>query len=330
MVVLQEEGRMMKAVVCTKYGPPEVLELREVEKPTPKKKEVRIKIHATTVTSSDCILRGFDIPPWKPIGLMMGIFMGFGKPRRSILGMEAAGEVDSVGRDVKKFKVGDQVFAYTVKSPSKIRLGGYAQYLTIPEDWYVMPKPSNLTYEEAAAISYGGDLALYFLRKGDFESRKNVLIVGASGTIGSTSVQLVKHYGAKVTGVCSTANMELVRSIGADAVIDYTKEDYSERDERYDLILDAVPQQVADRKGLKDQASKALTPDGKYVSIDEELAKTHADDFVLLSDLAKAGEYKPVIDRTFPLEEMVEAHRYVETGHKRGTVAITVTHDDMG
>lgn len=321
---------MMKAIVCTKYGPPEVLELREVEKPEPRKNEVRIKVHATTVTSSDCILRGFNIPPWKPVGLMMGIFMGFGKPRKGILGMEAAGEVDAVGRDVKKFKVGDQVFAYTVKSPTKIKLGGYAQYLTIPEDWYVFPKPSNLTYEEAAAISYGGDLALYFLRKGDFENRKNVLIVGASGTIGTTSVQLVKHYGAKVTGVCSTANMDLVRSLGADEVIDYTKEDYSKGGKRFDLILDAVPQQVADRKSLRDQASKALAPDGRYVSIDEELAKTHPDDFVLLNDLARKGAYKPVIDRTYPLEEMAEAHRYVETGRKRGTVAITVTHDDVG
>ena len=320
----------MKAVVCTKYGPPEVLELREVETPIPKKNEVRIKIHATTVTSSDCILRGFDIPAWKPVGLMMGIFMGFGRPRRSILGMEAAGEVDAVGPDVRKFKPGDQVFAYTVKSPTKIRLGGYAQYLTIPEDWYVLPKPSNLSYEEAAALSYGGDLALYFLRKGDFENRKNVLIVGASGTIGTTSVQLVKHYGAKVTGVCSTANVELVRSLGADEVIDYTREDYSERGERYDMILDAVPQQVADRKILKKQATKVLAPDGVYVSIDEELAKTSYDDFVLLRDLAKSGKYTPVIDRTYPLEEIVEAHRYVESGHKKGTVVITVSHDDTG
>ena len=318
----------MRAVVCTKYGPPEVLELREVEKPTPKKNEIRIKVHATTVTSSDCILRGFDIPAWKPVGLMMGIFMGFGKPRRSILGMEAAGEVDSVGGNVKRFKPGDQVFAYPVMSATKIRLGTYAQFMTIPEDWLVYPIPSNFSYEEAAAIPYGGELALYFLKKGNFKERKNVLIVGASGTIGTAALQIVKHYGAKVTGVCSTANVDLVRSLGADEVIDYTKEDYSKRSERYDLVLDAVPQQVADRKSLKAKGSSVLAPDGKYVSIDDELAKVSREDLVLLMDLAEAGKYKPVIDRRYPLEEIVEAHRYVESGHKKGTVVITVSHDD--
>jgi len=318
----------MKAIVCTKYGPPEVLQLKEVEKPTPKKNEICIKIHATSVTSSDCLVRGFDIPKWHPLGLMMGMVLGFGKPRNPILGMMAAGEVDSVGKDVKRFKIGDQVFAYTVKSPTKIRFGTYAQYICVPEDWLVLPKPSNVTYGDAAAIPYGGELAMHFLKKGDIQSRKNVLIVGASGTIGTTAVQLAGYYGAKVTGVCSTANLELVRSLGAETVIDYTKEDYSKRSERYDLILDAVPKQVADRKSLKSQAKNALAPDGKYISIDDGLAKVSYDNLVLLKDLAESGKFKPVIDRSYPLEQMVEAHRYVETGHKKGNVVITVDHDD--
>ncbi len=314
----------MRAVVCTKYGPPEVLQLKEVEKPIPRKNEIRIKNHATTVTSSDCIIRGFNIPAWRPAGLMMRLMMGFGKPRKPILGMVAAGEVDSVGSDVKHFKVGDQVLAYTVLSPTKTRFGTYAQYSCIPEDWIVVKKPSNLTYEEAAAIPYPGELAMFFLKKGDIRSRKNVLIVGASGSIGTTAVQLARHFGAKVTGVCSTANLGLVGSLGAESVIDYTKEDYSKRSERYDLILDAVPQQVADRRGLKSQAMNALTADGKYISIDDGLAKTSIDDLVLIVGLAKSGEFKPVIDRSYPLEQMVEAHRYVEKGHKKGNVVITV------
>ena len=314
----------MKAIICTKYGPPEVLQLREVEKPTPGKNEICIKNHATTVTSSDCILRGFNIPAWQPVGLMMGVVMGFGKPRNPILGMVASGEVDSVGIDAKRFKIGDQIIAYTVKSPTKIRLGTYAQYTCIPEDWIVIPKPSNVTYEEAAAIPYPGELAMFFLKKGNIQNRKNILIIGASGSIGTTAVQISRYYGAKVTGVCSTANLELVRSLGAETVIDYTKEDYTKRDERYDLILDAVPQQVADRKSLKSQAKNVLTPDGKYISIDDGLAKVSYDDLVLLKDLVESGKFKPVIDRIYPLEQMAEAHRYVETGHKKGNVIIKI------
>jgi NADPH:quinone reductase-like Zn-dependent oxidoreductase len=318
----------MKAIVCTKYGPPEVLQLKEVPKPTPKKNEIRIKIHATTVTSSDCILRGFNIPAWHPVGLMMGIFMGFGKPRNPILGLVSAGEVDSTGSDAKRFKIGDQVVAYTALSATKIRLGTYAQYNCIPEDWIVVRKPANLSYEEAVAIPYPGELAMFFLKKGDIKNRKNVLIVGASGSIGTTAVQLARHFGAKVTGVCSTANLKLVKSLGAETVIDYTKEDYSKRSERYDLILDAVPQQVADRKTLKSQAKNALAPDGKYISIDDGLAKTSYEDLVLMMDLAESGKFKPVIDRSYPLEQMVEAHKYVEAGHKKGNVIINVKHND--
>jgi NADPH:quinone reductase-like Zn-dependent oxidoreductase len=319
--------KFMKAIVCTKYGPPEVLKLEEVVTPTPHKNEICIKIHATTVTSSDCIIRSFNIPIWHPMGLLMGIAMGFGKPRNPILGMVAAGEVNSIGSDVKRFKIDDQVLAYTVLSPTKTRFGTYAQYICIPEDWIVLSKPSNTTYEEAAAIPYPGELAMFFLKKGDFQKRTNVLIIGASGSIGTTAIQIVRHYGAKVTGVCSTANLEMVKSLGAETVIDYTKEDYSKRGERYDLILDAVPQQVADRKSLKSQAKKSLTTDGKYISIDDGLAKVSYDDLALLLNLTKSGEFKPVIDRSYPLEQMVEAHRYVETGHKKGNVVITVDHD---
>ena len=262
------------------------------------------------------------------MGLMMGIAMGFGKPRNPILGMVAAGEVESLGRDVKRFKLDDQVVAYTVLSPTRTRFGTYAQYICIPEDWIVLPKPSNTTYEEAAAIPYPGELSMFFLKKGNIQRRKNVLIVGASGSIGTTAVQIARHYGAKVTGVCSTANMELVRSLGAEAVIDYTKEDFSKRGERYDLILDAVPQQVADRKRLKSQAKNSLTTDGKYISIDDGIAKVSYDDLVFLLGLTKSGEFKPVIDRSYPLEQMVEAHRYVEAGHKKGNVVISVDHNN--
>jgi len=318
----------MKAIVCTKYGPPEVLGLKEVEKPTPKNNEVLIKIFATTVTSSDCIVRGFKLPNWHPMGIMMRLVLGFSKPRNPILGMVLAGEVESVGNDVKRFKKGDQVFAITVKSSIKIRFGAYAEYICLPEDGMVAFKPSNVTYEEAAAIPYGGWLALHFLKKGNIQSRQKVLIYGASGAIGTTAVQLAKYFGAEVTGICSTTNLELVKSLGADKVIDYTKEDFTKREELYDLILDAVPFVMANKKSLKLQCKKALTPNGKYISIDDGSPKSHIDDFIFLKELVESGKLKPVIDRSYPLEEMVEAHRYVDKGHKKGNVVITVEHND--
>lgn len=317
----------MKAIVCTKYGPPEVLQLQEVEKPVPKKNEICLKIHATTVTSSDCIVRKFSLPKWHPLRLLMGLVLGFGKPRNPILGMVAAGEVDSMGEEVKRFKIGDQVFAYTIKSSTRMRFGTYAQYICIPEDWLILKKPSSVTYEEAAAIPYGGELALYFLKKGGIGSGKKVLIVGASGTIGTTAVQLAKYYGAKVTGVCSTTNLEMVKSLGAETVIDYTKEDYSKRSEHYDLILSAVPMQAANRKDLKKQAKSALTPKGKFISINSGSPTPTMKDLILLKELVESGKFKPVIDISYPLSRMVEAHKYVETGHKKGNVMITVEHD---
>lgn len=317
----------MKAIVCTKYGLPEVLQLKEVEKPAPKKNEICVKIHTTTVTSSDCIIRSFNLPWWHPMGWMMGIAIGFGKPRNPILGMVAAGIVESIGSDAKKFKINEQVLVYTVLSPFKSRFGTYAEYMCIPEDWLVFPIPPTISFSEAVAIPYAGLLAMHFLKKGNIQKRKNVLVVGASGSIGTTAVQIARHFGVKVTGVCSTANLELVRSLGAETVIDYTKEDYSKRGERFDLILDAVPGQVADRKSLKSQARNALTPDGKYISIDDGLAKVSHDDLALLLDLTQSGRFKPVIDRTYSLEQMVEAHRYVEAGHKKGNVVIQVIHN---
>jgi NADPH:quinone reductase-like Zn-dependent oxidoreductase len=315
----------MKAIVCTKYGPPEVLQLREVEKPAPGNNELCIKIFATAVTASDCIVRGFKLPVWQPMGLMMGIVVGFKRPRQPILGMVLAGEVESAGRDVKRFKKGDRVYGSTF-IPSRIRFGAYAEYICLPEDSMMALKPSNLTYQEAAALLYGTGLALFFLRKGNIQSGQKVLIYGASGAIGTSAVQLARYFGAEVTGVCSTANLELVRSLGAGTVIDYTKEDFPNRGELYDLILDAVGKRK--NSEFKLQCKKSLTPRGKYISVDDGSPKTYIEDLILLNQLVEGGKMKPVIDRTYPLERMAEAHRYVDQGHKKGNVVITVAHDD--
>jgi NADPH:quinone reductase-like Zn-dependent oxidoreductase len=314
----------MKAIVCTKYGPPEVLQLKEVAKPVPKDNEVLVKIFATTVTSSDCIVRSFRLPRWHPMGLMMGLILGFTGPRNPILGMVLAGEVECAGKDVKRFKKGDQIFGETVKSSIQIRFGAYAEYTCLLEDGIVALKPSNVTYEGAAAIPYGGSLALYFLRKGNIQSGQKTLIYGASGAVGTTAVQLANYFGAEVTGICSTANLELVKSLGADTVIDYTKEDFAKRGELYDLILDAVPMGMVNRKSLKLQCKNALTTNGKYISVDTGSPMPNIEDLLLLKELVESGELKPVIDRSYPLEQMAEAHRYVETGHKKGNVVITV------
>lgn len=309
----------MKAIVCTQYGPPDVLQLREVAKPTAKTNEVLIKISATAVTASDCIGRMLNPSPWKPMGLLVGLLVGFKKPRRPIPGLVLAGTIEYAGKKVTRFKVGDGVFAFTVKSLMQLRVGAYAEYMCLPEDSLMALKPSNLTYEEAAALPYGGLLALYFLKKGPIQSGQNVLIYGASGAIGTAAVQLAKHFGATVTGVCSTANVALVQSLGADTVLDYTKEDFTKSGQRYDFILNAVGKRKAQL-----QCENSLTPNGKHVTVDDEYTKPHLEDFILLKELAETGRLKPVIDRSYPLEQMVEAHTYVDQGHKKGNVVITV------
>jgi NADPH:quinone reductase-like Zn-dependent oxidoreductase len=302
----------MRAVICTRYGPPEVLELRDLPKPEPKSSEVCIRIAATTVTASDCIVRAFNMP--LRLKLPMGAVLGFRAPRNPILGLVLAGEVESAGRGVTRFKPGNQVYAFTA-----FRFGAYAEYKCLPETAVLAPKPSNVTYEEAAAIPYGGLLALYFLRQAGIESRKNVLVYGASGAIGTAAIQLAKYFGAEVTGVCSTANLGLVKSLGADAVIDYTKDDFTRNGGRYDLIFNAVGK----RKAVL-RAEGSLTPGGLHITVDDNSPKLRAEDLAFLTELVESERLRPVIDRSYPLEHMVDAHRYVDLGHKKGNVVIAV------
>lgn len=305
----------MKAIICTKYGSPEVLELKEVENPVPKDNEILIKIHATTVASGDIRVRSFNSPLllWLPMRLVLGLR----KPRKPILGVEFSGEIEEVGKYVKKFKKGDQVFAMT-----GMNFGAYAEYISLQEDAAVALKPENLSYNEAAAISFGGTSALYFLRKGNIQEGQRVLIYGASGSVGTSAVQLAKYFGADVTAVCSTVNVDLVKCLGADWIIDYTQEDFTLREERYDLIFDAVG------KCSKTEARKVLTPKGKFVSVEGQgIAKVQTEDLLFLSGLSEKGLFRPVIDKHYPLEQIHEAHRYVENGHKKGNVIITLEHD---
>jgi NADPH:quinone reductase-like Zn-dependent oxidoreductase len=326
----------MKAIVFERYGPPEVLQLKEVEKPAPKDNEILIKTHATTVTSGDWRVRSLNVPAG--FGLIMRLAVGVSKPRQPILGTELAGVVESVGSEARKFKAGDRVFAF-----SGAAMGCYAEYICMPEDGAVALKPANLTFEEAAALSFGGTTALDFFRRGKLQSGERVLINGASGGVGTAAVQLARHFGADVTGVCSTANVELARSLGARHVIDYTKEDFTQNGETYDVIVDTAGTAPYSRSKASLNAGGRLLmvlgglPDMlqiPWVSMTSRKkviagpAAGRVEDLRFLAGLAEAGEFKPVIDRSYPFEQIVEAHRYVDTGRKKGNVVITLGHDD--
>ena len=305
----------MKAVVCTRYGPPEVLRVAEIATPVPRGNEVRIRIRATAVTSSDCYVRGLALSP--TYRLMARFALGWNAPRQPVLGMVLSGEVDSVGPGATSFDVGEPVFGF-----NRHRFGTYAQYVCWPEDGLLAPRPANLTDEEAAAIPYGGLLALSYLRKADVRAGQRVLIYGASGAVGTSAVQLARHFGAHVTGVCSAANVDFVASLGATTVIDYTREDFAERAEHYDLIFDAVGKRKS-AAALR-QCRQVLAPGGACVSVDDGKPNLRREDLVLLGELATKGEIRPVIDRTYALDNIVEAHRYVDNGHKRGNVIVAV------
>ncbi len=328
---------LMKAIVCTDYGPPEVLQLREVEKPIPKDNEVLIRVHATTVTAADCELRRFDFPGW--VWLPMRMWFGLSRPRRPVLGQELAGDVESAGKDVRRFSRGDRVFAAT-----GIGLGAHAEYICLPEQpegGALAAMPANMGYEEAAAVPYGGREALQFLRKGGIRSGQKVLINGAGGSFGTFAVQLAKLFGADVTAVDSTGKLDMLRALGADQVVDYTRQDFTETGETYDVIFDVVGKSPFSR------SVRSLRQNGHYLLANPGLAQLvrglwtsmtsdkkvifgtasgTSKDLAFLGELLEAGKLQAVVDRRYPLDQMAEAHRYVETRQKLGNVVITVAH----
>ncbi len=324
----------MKAIICKNYGSPDVLQLAEVEKPVPKDNEVLVKIHATTVSTGDVEIRKFKMPAW--LWLPARIGFGIRGPRQKILGQELAGKVESVGKNVNRFKKGDPVFARTDFS-----LGAYAEYISLPEDRIVL-KPANMTYDESATVPMGGIEALHFLRQANISNRQKVLINGASGSIGTVAVQIAKYFGAEVTGVCSTKNMDMLYSIGTDHVIDYTKEDFTKNGELYDVIFDVIG------KSPFSSSLRSLKENGYYLSANPGLstmikgrwtsfrtnkkvvtgtASGKKEDLIFLKELIEAGNISAVIDRSYSLEKTAEAHRYVEKEHKRGNVVINVVNN---
>lgn len=332
----------MKAIVCTKYGPPEVLQLKEVPKPVPKNTEVLIKIHATSVNRTDC---GFRKPEYPVI---IRLVNGILKPKKTILGSELAGDIEAIGKDVKTFKPGDQVFGLSIPD-----FGAHAEYICLPETASITTKPANMSYTEAAAVCDGLMLAITYIRKIDFSNERKILIYGASGSIGTACVQLARYYGAEITAVCNTRNIELVKILGADEVFDYTKEDFTKNGKLYDVVIDAVG------KSSFFRCKKILKPGGVYFSTDLgyfaqniflalltpinsilpgrqtgkkvkfPIPKDNKEDIIFLKKLIEAGKYKAVIDRIYTLEEIVEATKYVETGQKTGNVVLTVEHNDQ-
>lgn len=321
----------MQAIIYKKYGSPDVLEPKEIKKPTPKDNEVLIKIYATSVTSADCLMRRGDT-------IISRLFLGLRKPRRKILGTELAGEIESLGKTVKMFKKGDQVYGFT-----GFDLGAYAEYTCLPENGSLVLKPDNMNYNEAAAVVDGASTAFFFLKeKANIKSEQKVLIIGASGSIGTFAVQIAKYFGADVTGVCSTVNKELVKSLGADEVIDYNKYDFTKNGEKYDIIFDTVGkssfshckdslnkrgQYLLTNGGLKYRFLSSWTSltGGKKIISAMSIEKTEA--LIFIKKLIEAGKIKLLVDRIYPLEKIASAHSYVEKGHKKGNVVIKVGHE---
>jgi NADPH:quinone reductase-like Zn-dependent oxidoreductase len=307
----------MKAAVCDRYGPPEVLRVVEVEAPVPAHDEILVRIHASTVNSSDWYVRSGVRMSALAVQVPFRLMVGLRRPRRRIIGLILAGEVVEAGKDVRRFRPGDRVWAFT-----KFRFGAYAEYTCPQEDSSVAIAPATVTYDEAAAIAYGGLMALHYLRRGGLRSGQRALVYGASGAAGTAIVQLARHAGAEVTAVCGPDNVGLVTSLGAAAVLDYTTMDSPPDGATWDLVLDAVGKRRS--SPLKDACRRAVAPGGAYVSVDDGTPGFSADDLATLAGLVESGAIRAVIDRTYPLEQIAEAHRYVETDHKRGNVVIAV------